>query len=112
MTKSIEWAAGLFEGEGSIVCTKLKNRANSYKVATVLSMTDLDVVESFRDSVGFGSIKGPYKSSYSTGKPRFIWEVQNFRECKKLLEMFLPYFGQRRRQKAEETLALINSRIL
>lgn len=96
----LAWAAGLFEGEGSLGLTAIKNRANSIKVSAVICMTDKDIIERFTAVMGFGVMKGPYKSSYPTGKLRYTWEVQSQPDVLRVIEMFLPFFGERRKEKA------------
>ena len=49
--KSIEWAAGLFEGEGCI-----HKRKNQFSFELKIDMTDLDVVQEFAESFGVGKL--------------------------------------------------------
>lgn len=105
------WAAGLFEGEGSIVCHKIINRANSYRVTLTMTMVDRDVVERFYHIVGVGSFLGPYKGQRDGNQEKYVWQVQNFSGCLLILEKFLPYLGARRKEKAIETIALCKERL-
>ena len=107
----IAWAAGLFEGEGSLSLTPVKNRPNSIKVSASLSMTDKDVVEKFQSVVNFGKVKGPYQPQVKTYKVRWVWEVQNQPEVLKLIELFLPFFGERRLAKAFDIQKEIRGRV-
>ena len=99
--KSIEWAAGLFEGEGTI--THHSNRPDKPKLA--INMTDLDVMQSFATSIGYGNVTGPYP--YKTrpqNKPCYRWEVGKKVEVIRILKLLLPFFGKRRKQRAEQAL--------
>lgn len=107
----IAWAAGLFEGEGCFTLSKVKNRKDSIKVSAVIGMTDKDVLDRFAFIMGFGNIKGPYKSSYPTGKQRYTWEVQNQPDVLKTIELLLPFLLSRRREKALEIKQEIESRL-
>lgn len=107
----IAWAAGLFEGEGTFCIYKIKNRPDSYRSICSMASTDEDVIQRFHNIVGFGSFLGPYKHSHK-GKERWVWQVQNYKECKQVAELFLPYLGERRRDKAEEMISIINGRHL
>lgn len=49
MTNDEAWAAGLFDGEGSVGADRLQ-----------LKMVDRETVERFRDVVGCGTVYGPY----------------------------------------------------
>ena len=99
----VAWAAGFFEGEGCIKATK-KGRFD----AISLNNTDKDVIERFVDIVNYGNVNGPYKSGgrkhKPTYKPHWAWVVGKKSEVKRILEMFLPYLGKRRRQRAEQAL--------
>ena len=112
MTDSeIAWAAGLFEGEGSISWFKLKSRKDSIKVSVVLTMTDADVVYKFANIMGFGKVKGPYQPQPTSRKVRWVWEVQNFRECVKAIDLLYPYLGERRKAKADEFKEIVKNRL-
>ena len=50
--KTIEWATGLFEGEGTIV--KDKRRPGSYQLS--LHMCDEDVVSEFQAVMKYGNV--------------------------------------------------------
>ena len=51
--EDIAWAAGLFEGEGHVRLMK------GYPVAAITSI-HIDLLERFRDIIGFGKVYGPY----------------------------------------------------
>jgi hypothetical protein len=59
----IAWAAGLFEGEGTIV-------DSTGSVQLRVKMTDLDVLEKLFDVFGVGGIYGPYESGSRDGRVR------------------------------------------
>jgi hypothetical protein len=61
----IAWAAGLFEGEGTIV-------DSAGPVQLRVKMTDLDVLERLLDVFGVGEIYGPYESGSRDGHVRLI----------------------------------------
>jgi len=98
--KSIEiaWAAGLFEGEGCIS----KDR-NSRKL--ILEMTDKDVMEDFVRIVDYGNLHGPHTCQRNDGfkrKPTYRWQVCKRIEVIRILNLFMPFFGKRRTEKAME----------
>lgn len=99
----IEWATGLFEGEGCISFRRMRNRKDSYKISVSLASTDKDVVDKFCSIVNKGRVKGPYKG---TNKPNYIWEVQNYSDCLNVLGQLYPYLGNRRKQKADEFIEI------
>lgn len=83
----IAWAAGIFEGEGSIVTP---NRL-------LMGMTDEDVVRRFQKAVGVGSL---HLERLEDKKDRWIWRVSNFEHFQAVVAMFWPWLGERRRARA------------
>lgn len=97
----IAWAAGLFEGEGSIT---IYNRLGGKSVMMCLAMSDEDVVRRFFSIVGCGKVyfRAPREKQ---NKPQWRWQIAAAREVERVLHSFRPYFGKRRLQKADEALA-------
>jgi hypothetical protein len=97
--KSIEWAAGLYEGEGYL--TRYKNR---WELA--VKMTDLDVLQDFYDIVRCGVLRGPYHdpSQKKHHKPYYRWRTYNKQEIFDLVAEFYPLMCERRRAKFDEFL--------
>lgn len=95
------WAAGLFEGEGSITVQRQRSTAR-IGIRFTMSMTDLDVMQRFCAIVGCGSLTGPTWHSGST-KPqwRFYAGTPDFA---RLAWMFRPFLGERRRQALKDAL--------
>jgi len=98
----IAWAAGLFEGEGSISCYPIKCRINSIRTDISLASTDKDVIDKFCSIIGVGDVKGP--RLIENRKPIYYWEVQNFRDCMYVLGQIYDLLGERRKAKADEML--------
>lgn len=98
----IAWAAGLFEGEGSIGGGLIGTKAAA---RLFLCTTDKDVLERFREVVGLGVIEsGPRKSSLGK-KPIWLWRVSSFQHTQAIIAAFWPWLGSRRRGRAQEVLA-------
>jgi hypothetical protein len=97
----IAWAAGLFEGEGTIV-------DSTGSVQLRVKMTDLDVLEKLFDVFGVGGIYGPYESGSRDGrvrKPHWIWICpEPF--VRKVFAAMMPWLGQRRIARARELVLL------
>lgn len=95
------WLAGLFEGEGCIEYT------GKYGVRLCIGMTDPDVVQRVRELAG-GTItvqqQGPRDPGGAVPKPRHAWRLSSMREIKPLLEVLLPWLGERRSAKARGAL--------
>ena len=105
MTDSIEWAVGIFEGEGSID-TKVERRPNDriYRYPRLqLSMTDEDTVRRFVDVVG-GTVRGPYPNGEGH-KQVWRWVVSH-RSAEAVMQRFLPLLGERRTAKWAEVMGI------
>jgi hypothetical protein len=99
--EEIAWAAGLFEGEGSItMCGRY--------VHLQLKSTDEDVVVRFHEVVGCGSVYGPYSYNQPDGykrKPAWVWVCREA-DAMIVFRKFAPWLGKRRLARGRE-LSLI-----
>jgi hypothetical protein len=91
MKRGIEWAAGLFEGEGSVGAY---SRSRSLRAS--LGMTDEDIVRRFRTVVGIGNVHGPRAMKTST-RPMYFWQASRFEHVQSMFCWFWQYLGSRRR---------------
>lgn len=88
--RNLAWAAGIFEGEGTVF-----TRVGTGSPILQINMTDLDVLESVRDILG-GKIYGPYlRTNAFQKKPRWDW-CQSGEEAHETVQRLLPYLGTRR----------------
>ena len=93
--KTIEWASGLFEGEGCITKIKSTNRWH-----LEIEMSDLDVIQDFHTIMGL-TTKITHRPARKEGhKPTFMSQTRSQATVKRVLELLLPYFGQRRAYQA------------
>jgi hypothetical protein len=99
----IGWAAGLFEGEGSLFVTA-RSDARYKQVTAALVSTDHDVVQRFHDVVKVGRIYGPYSRGH---KPFWRWGLSGRRDMVSLLDLIGPFLGERRAAKAAEVRGLM-----
>lgn len=105
MTMKIElaWAAGLFEGEGSIHAQTSGGR--KYLLLN-LSSTDKDVVERFARAMQCGKVYGPYTEKNPL-RPRWSWHAKNKADAAQAVELLEPFLCERRRAKLEEVRELV-----
>lgn len=103
----VAWAAGLFEGEGSIEVNR--EPLSRTGVRLHLNTTDLDVLEHFAEVVGCGRVREV--TAPSIVKPHWktcwAWQIARADECSRLLREWLPYLGSRRSARAQEALDLL-----
>ena len=91
----LAWAAGLFEGEGSVFLVKSTP-------ALSLTSTDLDVVERFKAIVGVGCIRA--RKHRPEHKLPHEWRIGNFHDIQAVIAMLWRWLGARRRARATECL--------
>ena len=99
--KSIEWAAGLFEGEGW-----LSHKADgNWKMA--IEMTCSDVMWDWYMAIGCrGNLGGLYKrpSAKPHHKPTMEWRTSDRKLIFELVSELFPYMGNKRRERMVEFL--------
>src|SRR5687768_13206669 len=99
LTTDVAWAAGLFEGEGSIIPSRRR---------LSLEMTDEEVVRRFVAIVGHGNVHEVVRKNRVNRDQHhtvYKWESGQWAATERITLAFLPYFGLRRRAKAYELLA-------
>jgi hypothetical protein len=97
---SVEWAAGLFEGEG---CITVKTQKGLSSPMLALSMTDEDIVRHFHRVVVHGNFTGPYDWG---NKPVWRWQCVKLAHVFELMALLGPYLGTRRQERIAEVSAL------
>lgn len=105
----IAWAAGLFEGEGSITARayQTKKYGLTHQIAMELVTSDLDVIEKFIRIVGCGTVN-PYnkgiKGTLPHHKQCYCWGLTQRSEIRRLMDLFIPHMGMRRCMKMRDSL--------
>ena len=98
-SNSVAWAAGLYEGEGSVFHSKPSNAF----VLTV-QMTDVDVVKRFAQ-IFDTHIYGPHRISGRGGrKSRYDARTGALGRVQTIIGAMWPYLGTRRRAQAKRVL--------
>lgn len=113
--RGIEWAAGLFEGEGCISLwrSKQKNGAGQKEYLGLrlqLAMTDEDVVREFHRIAEIGTVYVQTSAKAQrerNGKVLFIWQSQG-KESIDFVWKMVPYFLSRRRERFLEAWLEVN----
>ena len=95
LANHIAWAAGLFEGEGTMYMS-------GKKPVMEIGMTDRDVIERYKDFAECGWIRTKIRPH--PWKTMYIHRTNGRHLITEILEAFLPYFGDRRAHKALDIL--------
>lgn len=93
--EQIAWAAGLFDGEGSIT-------HNASELQVLLKNTDVELVERFDAAVGRGRVYGPYSNSERDGyrrKPYWMWLARGD-AAHDVIDLLACWLSQRRLEQA------------
>ena len=81
------WAAGLFDGEGSI---GIYNNAVMLRIA----MTDAGAVERFRDITRMGTLRWNFRKDHR--KASLVWSIYRRDRIHRLLRLFMPLLVAKR----------------
>ena len=93
------WAAGIFEGEGTLVYIKSRD---SWHLK--LEMCDKDIVERYARIFDL-NLLGPYtREKHPNHKPSYIAKSGARDKVFEMVCDFYPYLGERRRDKCDEFL--------
>ena len=113
MSKEIElaWAAGLFDGEGSInggirTCKTSKLGFSTHQKMSI-GQNDREVLDRFLAAVENGFIYGPYV--YKTnGNEYYQWQCSDRQNVIKIYELLWPNLGSRKKEQAKRILSELN----
>jgi hypothetical protein len=98
ISEHLPWAAGLFEGEGTIT-------TNRGRFWVACKNTDHEVLARFANVMPMGALYGPYEyADQADGhkrKPFWTW-VAHEDAAKDALALFWPWLSERRRKRARE----------
>jgi hypothetical protein len=101
---NIGWAAGIWEGEGSILFLE---KTGSPQLS--ITSTDKDVIEKFKRICGTGSIGG--REPRGLGKKyQYQYRTAGFQNVQALVAAFWNHLGERRRGQCEKALIAARSR--
>lgn len=102
--ENVAWAAGVFEGEGSVYLRKFvrgKAQITHTHGGFRVQMTDKDVVDRLRDVVGVGNVV-PCKPTGLGKKPSWAWQVQDRKGFSIVANLLRPHLGLRRTARLAE----------
>ena len=115
--EEIAWAAGLFEGEGSVYMDRsATNKAGALRAYASprmkLNSTDKDVIERMQEVCGGRVIfESQEARRIKTGRPRkdqWCWVLQGYESVVFAYELMKPWLKERRRARFEEVFAECN----
>ncbi|MDP9321152.1 MAG: hypothetical protein M3P16_08665 [Chloroflexota bacterium] len=105
------WAAGFFDGEGSVLVADDPRRPAVTMSIPQASVSGVpDVLERFRAIVGAGTITGPriLRSPWSK-LPQYRWQLSSFAEIERVVAMLYPYADVVKREQMITRLELVRA---
>jgi hypothetical protein len=107
-TVDTAWLAGLFEGEGCIEITK------NGGTRLTIRMTDRDIIDRVDAFFPCSKIQvvnpKPVRPEYNQPKTQYAWRVSRPEVVREILQLILPWLGERRSRKAREVLEHLSTR--
>jgi hypothetical protein len=105
--QEIIWAAGLFEGEGSVFPERRKGGRREYVTPRMsLNTTDFDVIQRFHAIMG-GKVHKEKKQRLEQ-KQQWKWSLWGYAAASRVLELWRPWLGERRIRQFEYTISEVD----
>jgi len=96
-TESLAWAAGLFEGEGTVGCWSAGG--GRVRLGARIEMTDEDRLSAFASATGLGQVRRGSARRARHWKPIFVWLVSGHEHVQALAALLWDWLGPRRREQ-------------
>lgn len=101
----LAWAAGLFDGEGTIGLRRNGTKANARRIGMALGMTTPEVVERFAKAVGVGTIyHSQSQSNYPNSLPITKWVCHSIGDTDTVVSLLWPWLSEPKRVQAQDAL--------
>lgn len=104
--EDLAWAAGFFDGEGTIGgYSKLEEAHICFSLRVY--QTERTTLERFHRAVlGIGSVVGPYfrKDRKAHHKPAYTYDVSGHRQVQAVIAMLWPFLSQPKKEQAKKAL--------
>jgi hypothetical protein len=116
-SREMAWAAGLFDGEGSVSVSGTGTRPSypqpSMEVPQSGGLGIPDSLARLREALGCGSITGPHPPRSPWGKlPSYRWELGGHRNVETVSGMLWPWLGSVKRLQIEWALSVVHAGLM
>lgn len=105
------WAAGIIDGEGSLVLFTNEKKKDKVFLAISVYMTDYDIICRLKEVFPNSNITGPYKRNNPNHKDQYLWKISNQAGMMDCIKRILPYLGERRTKQAHMVLEFCELRL-
>lgn len=108
--ENLAWAAGFFDGEGTIIVRKRAERGSWISCTLQLQQIDRFVLDKFKDAVNAGNVSGPYqypKNGYNR-KPIYNYVVSGHNDVFRVVKELWPWLGPVKKEQARGVHVIIS----
>lgn len=106
------WAAGLFDGEGSVYLAKHRTHLGYFRLETAITQADPDriplVLTRFQEVVGIGHIYGPHPVPPGH-HPVYRWKACRAAQVISMIDLVGPWLGEVKREQARSAIAVVDA---
>ena len=103
----LAWAAGFFDGEGSVGCYETENgsKFRSPRLNLQVCQTSPDVLIRFANAVGVGRVRGPYGPKAANSSPYWSYGTEAFQNVQQVVASLWPMLSQQKRDDIRRSFA-------
>jgi hypothetical protein len=106
MNTELAWAAGFFDGEGSVGCmTRQRGAARYLCIQAQIAQVDRRVLDRFKRAVSAGKVNGPYARKSPKHKAIYRWGTSQFKEVEDIFALLDPHLSPVKRKQFRRGLS-------
>jgi len=103
--EELAWAAGFFDGEGCTTYHLGKHQRKYPRLRVSQSGNNgNELLERFKNAIGFGIVYGPYKIAKNQTKIRWVFQVTGFEKVQATISLLWDWLGTEKRNQAVKIL--------
>jgi hypothetical protein len=107
--EELAWAAGFFDGEGSVSILLKDDWFNSLMIT--ITQAEPTTLERFREAVArLGYVRGPYERRSEQHQPRWVYTVARFEDIQAIMVMLWPFLSGPKRLDTVRALSAYAAR--
>jgi hypothetical protein len=101
MDVELIWAAGFFDGEGTISVRTGKRSKTQTVMNLKVRQNDRRPLDRFQQAVGCGKVYGPYerKAGDLSSNPYHVWELNKQQEIFDVIDALIPFLSEPKREQ-------------
>ena len=106
-TPELSYAAGLYEGEGTVYVCRASGRDD--RAVVQVKMTDREPLERMQEATGLGRINGPYSRPDKAWKPWWQWTINRQTDVPVFRAQVYDMLSPRRQAQFDRALAEVST---